>query len=248
MPDDWDAKLIHFRELIVIAVLIITALILSTDNCFAEDSALADSESYDIHIDTEEYCIKARNVSFDLSELKDMDEATLKKEIIKRSEPVIYLRYEGETWPRDYLFTDISEVKKEVTEDGYDVWFYIREGSKAFFSVKVFVASDIEPVAPSEPERAPEVKPKEENKAFNKVAAQPINPINNQDLSYENIDAVEDNSRSVIDNKIENGKKNKTEIYVGILFYILTIITLLFGGALIYSDIKLLKWCGWSIR
>ena len=105
----------------------------------------------DNHTDTEDYCLRAHDITIGISELKDKDEDERNSFIYDAADISILIRSSSETsekWTkltRDQMTIDFSKVEETVCDEGYPVVvaappINLESGSSITF--KVFVVDD----------------------------------------------------------------------------------------------------------
>ena len=144
-----------------ISVLLLT-LLLGIASVFHSTLPIVSSDTVDntsvtlkhYHHDTIDYCMRASDVTFQLNEIISMDEDQLKKEIIRKSEPVMLFRksdLDMTLWP-NYSVTisdlDISQLKREPSQVGTPVTYTlpsVTEGILSQLQILVYIVGNTMP-------------------------------------------------------------------------------------------------------
>lgn len=235
-------------------ILMIVMFLSCTEISGIEDSDVATDGS--VHVDTMDYCMRASNVTLKLSQMKNVNESELRKLIIESANIRIRIRSDWSVWNGEFGLIDMSQVRMEASQDGYEVVFVLigTDDEIDQFTIRVYVEDDIkeedeiQPQPDSSKQNTPTKSKTQKKEILKKEEAPAIESPSNDDEEYINSEGDEEKQSKPNPTEVQARQQYDEISWIAVIFFILTGITLVVGGIILYSDLKLLRWCGWRWR
>ena len=239
----------HLRSMLILTSLLLFVL------SFTQSSG---AEQKAVHVDTKEYCMTAGDVAVTLSQIRDLDENALRDLITEKADPKIRVRADWSIWKGEYDSVDVSRIRPAAEQGGYEVIFTLPGSDDEIdqFAVMVYVEDDTGEQEDPQPQPKPpkaessEGDGAEQLKSAEATAPQADAVLKEAETEAEDTAAIaEAPAKAACDEENTCGKQECSRIdLIAAIFFVLTGLTLAAGGATLYSDLKLLRWCGWKWR